>query len=181
MLIVEARNHPGFGIWLTGLPASGKSAITRALVRRLEERGIAFTVLESDVLRKFFSKTPSYSGSERDCFYASLAFIGKVLSDRGINVIFDATANLRSYRDRAREEIARFVEVYVETPLEICMQRDPKGIYRQALAGGARNVPGLQANYEPPRNPEVVIHGVSASPDQAAEKIMAALQDLAIL
>ena len=166
---------------MTGLPASGKSAITKALVRKLEETGIAVTVLESDVLRKFFSSNPSYASTDRDFFYASLAFIGKVLSDHGINVIFDATANLRCYRDRARQEISRFVEVYVDTPLEICMQRDPKGIYRQALAGEAGNVPGVQAVYEPPRDPEVVIHGLGVSPDDAAEQIIKTLRDLAII
>ena len=85
-------------------------------------------------------------------------------------VIFDATANRRDYRDRARREIGRFIEVYVDVPLETCMARDPKGIYRSAAAGQATNVPGLQDPYEPPEAPEVVIQG--ANPESDARRII---------
>jgi adenylylsulfate kinase len=85
-------------------------------------------------------------------FYGSLAFIGRVLIEHGISVIFDATANRRSYRSRAREHISRFVEVFVDCPLEVCASRDPKGIYRMAREGKTSHVPGLQASYEPPEH-----------------------------
>src|SRR5215207_3812667 len=108
-----------FAIWITGLPASGKSAITAALVNLLKESNNRVTVLESDILRTFFTAQPRYDKQEREYFYGSMAFIGKVLTDCGISVIFDATANLRSYRDRARREIRNFIEVYVDTPLAV--------------------------------------------------------------
>ena len=119
-------------------------------------------MLESDALRKMFSTQPRYDEQDREYFYGSLAFIGHVLTEHGISVIFDATANRRSYRDRARHQIPRFIEVFVDCPLEICIQRDPKGIYRKAREGQASEVPGVQAPYEPPESPDVVIRGGSA-------------------
>jgi len=87
-------------------------------------------------------------------------------------VIFDATGNRRSYRTPARERIGRFAEVLVECPLEVCVERDPKGIYRKAMTGGATTVPGLQVEYEPPGNPEVRIHSDREDPESGARKIL---------
>jgi len=133
------------------------------------------TVLESDVLRKVFSERPQYDEQDREYFYGSMAFIGKVLTEHGIAVIFDATANKRSYRERARRQIPRFAEIYIDTPLDVCIQRDPKGIYRRAQAGEAQHVPGLQDEYEPPMNPEIVIHGEKENPEDAATRIVSML------
>jgi adenylylsulfate kinase len=172
---VKNEVHPAFGLWITGLPASGKSTVTAALTTLLHEAGIDFTVLESDRMRSVFSDNPQYDERERELFYGSLAFIGRVLIEHGISVIFDATANRRSYRNRAREQISRFVEVFVDCPLEVCASRDPKGIYRMAREGKASNVPGLQASYEPPENPDIVIHADCEEPNAAALRIMKAL------
>src|SRR5262245_63252336 len=123
MATVARKGHSGFAVWITGLPASGKSVVTAVLVGQLESKGIETAVLESDVLRAFFSERPRYDEQDREYFYGSIAFIGKVLAEHDIAVIFDATANKRSYRERARHEIPRFFEIYVDTPLEVCMQR----------------------------------------------------------
>jgi adenylylsulfate kinase len=164
-----------FGVWLTGLPASGKSTVAAELAQQIQKLGINVTVLESDVLRKMFPTAPRYDEQDREYFYSSLAFIGRVLIDHGISVIFDATANRRSYRDRARQQIERFLEIYVECPLETCIRRDPKGIYRKAREGKATEVPGLQAVYEPPEHPDLVIHGDRDDPADAAQRIVALL------
>ena len=165
-------NETAFAIWLTGPPASGKSTVTSELVRQLQKRGVEMTVLESDVLRKVFSEHPRYDEQDREYFYGSLAFIGQVLTERGIPVLFDATANRRAYRDRARRQIPRFIEVYVECPIEVCVQRDPKGIYRQAREGRAAHVPGIQEAYEPPESPDLVVRGDTDTPEDAAERII---------
>lgn len=163
---------PGFAVWITGLPASGKSTVTKALVALLVKRGINAAVLESDVLRKIFTPKPRYDEEERRIFYASMAYVGSLLTDHGVPVIFDATANRRSYRAAARERIARFLEVYVDSPLSLCMARDPKGIYQQGKEGASASVPGLQADYEPPEYPDVVIHGDRETPEDAARRII---------
>jgi adenylylsulfate kinase len=146
--------------------------VANQLSRQIEDLGIDVTILESDALRKLFSTEPRYDDQDREYFYASLAFIGRVLVDHGISVIFDATANRRQYRDRARHTIPRFIEVFVDCPLEVCMRRDPKGIYRKARAGEASHVPGLQAGYEPPETPELVVRGDRDDPADAARNVV---------
>jgi adenylylsulfate kinase len=149
----------GFAIWLTGLPAAGKSSISRELVKELAQREVSIVVLESDEMRRILTPKPTYTDKERDAFYRSLALIGELITRSGINVIFDATANKRIYREFARGRIERFLEVYVQCPLELCIKRDPKGIYRSASSDGTGTVPGLQTPYESPLNPEVVLQG----------------------
>lgn len=163
-------------MWITGLPASGKSTLTAALRRELAAAGVDAAVLESDELRKVLTPNPRYDEAERDLFYEQMTYIGALLARHGVPVIFDATANLRRYRDRARSRIARFLEVYVDVPLEACMERDPKGIYRQGRNGGNSSVPGLQAAYEPPESPEVVFHGDTESPEAGARRIVECLR-----
>lgn len=147
----------GFAVWITGLPASGKSSITRELMTELDALGVPMVVLESDKMRSILTPEPTYSEKEREQFYRAIILIGELITRSGMNVIFDATANQRVYRDHARSLMRRFVEVYVDCPLEICMKRDPKGIYRRAMSGKATNVPGVQASYEPPLHPEITL------------------------
>ncbi len=166
-----------FAIWLTGLPASGKSAIARALLAALQARGVEPALLESDVLRTQLTPRPRYDEAERDLFYEALACLGAFLAERGVPVIFDATANRRAYRERARQRIGRFAEAFVDCPLEVCRARDPKGLYRRAAAGGASTLPGAQSTYEAPERPEVVVHGDSETPEAAARKIVLLLEE----
>jgi adenylylsulfate kinase len=164
-----------FAIWVTGLPASGKSTIVKALSRELAAHGVNVAVLESDALRTVFTPHPRYDQEERDTFYRQVAYVGTLLTKHGVPVIFDATANRRIYRDHAREQIPRLLEVYVECPLEVCLARDPKGIYRAGREGAATIVPGLQEAYEPPVSPGVVVRGDSEAPEIAAQRIVSKL------
>ncbi len=174
----ECRNRDAFAVWITGLPASGKSTIAAKLVAQLRARGVDVALLESDELRKIFTTRPQYDSQERDMFYRQMVFVGVLLTQHGVSVIFDATANRRTYRDWARQQIPKFVEVYVECPLATCMARDPKGIYRRAREGEAQTVPGLQSAYEAPQNPEVVLQGDQEAPEDAARRIISKLTEL---
>lgn len=165
-----------FAVWLTGLSASGKSAIARELLRLLHERGVEAALLESDALRTQLTPYPRYDEGERDLFYATLAHLGAFLARHGKPVVFDATANRRRYRDQARREIARFAEVFIDTPLEVCAARDPKGLYRAAREGRSATLPGLQAAYEAPEHPELVIRGDAGSPAEGARAIFGLLE-----
>jgi adenylylsulfate kinase len=165
-----------FAVWLTGLPASGKSAIARELQTRLAEAGLAVEVLESDVVRHVMTPLPSYTSEERRLFYRALAFCGSRLVAHGVSVIFDATANLRAYRDLARTMIPHFIEVAVACPLDVCRQRDYKGTYRLGAEGKSTTVPGLQEPYEPPMYAELELDTARLKPGEAAAKLMEALQ-----
>jgi adenylylsulfate kinase len=137
-------------------------------------------LISSDELRTIMTPTPSYSVEERDMVYAALVYLAKLLTQNGINVVIDATGNLRRYRDDARRQIPRFVEVYLECPLEICMEREvkrgktyhaPKQIYSKALGGKAPTVPGVGQPYEPPLESELTLDSIKLSPEQCAYTI----------
>jgi adenylylsulfate kinase len=155
-----------FAVWLTGHSGSGKSAIARELLRLLHQRGVDVSVLESDVMRTQLTPFPRYDEQDRDFFYGFLGKVGVSLVEEGKAVIFDATANRRAYRDAARKRIPRFAEAYVDTPLEVCRARDPKGLYRQ----------GMQIPYEAPLAPELTLRGDLGSPAQSAAALMAFLE-----
>lgn len=164
---------PAFAIWVTGLPASGKSTIVRALRPKLEAAGLTVEVLESDEVRRLLTPEATFSQVERDLFYRALALMGAKLVEHDVTVIFDATAPKRAYRDFARSLIPRFIEVAVECSLEICMQRDYKGTYQRGLRGESTTVPGLQEPYEAPVNPDLVIDTTKVQAGSAADHALA--------
>ena len=155
-----------FAVWLTGHSGSGKSAIARELLRLLHERRVEVAVLESDVMRTQLTPFARYDEPERDFFYRFLGNIGVSLVQEGRAVIFDATANRRAYRDAARQRIARFAEIYIDTPLEVCRARDPKGLYRR----------GMKISYEAPLAAQLTLHGDYGSPAQSAAALLAWLE-----
>lgn len=166
------RHSVAFAIWITGLPASGKSTIVSALKPQLEGLGLTVEVLESDEVRRVITPTPSYSEAERDLFYRALAFTGQKLVAHGVTVVFDATASRRVYRDFAKSVIPRFVEVSVECPLTTCIKRDKKGTYRKGQLGESLTVPGLQSPYEVPTNADLRIDTTTTTSSDAAHQIL---------
>jgi adenylylsulfate kinase len=167
---------PGFALWLTGLPSSGKSILARALGGRLEEAGVVVEVLDSDDLRGVLTPEPTYSADERDWFYATLLFIASLLVRNGVNVIIAATASRRAYREAARAHLPRFGEVFVDCPPRVCRERDPKGLWEKADRGEITSLPGAGAPYEPPLEPEVVANTAELTVDQAVGVIWRWLQ-----
>jgi adenylylsulfate kinase len=162
---------PGFVLWFTGLPASGKTTLAYALQRKLANANIPTFILDSDEMRAILTPQPRYSPSERDWFYGVLGQFAGLLAKSGVNVLIAATANRRHYRDQARQQITRFAEVYVHCDLETCQQRDPKGIYAQAQEGTAVRVPGIGSSYEPPHQPEVVVDTTLLTVDEGATAV----------
>ena len=164
---------PSCAIWITGLPASGKSTIARALKPQLEASGLTVEVLESDQVRRVLTPDATYSQAERALLYRALALMGAKLVAHGVTVIFDATATKRVYRDFARNLIPRFIEVAVECPLEICMQRDYKGTYQRGQRGESSTVPGLQEPYEAPLHPALTVDTTKMLVNEAVQNIVA--------
>ena len=164
---------PSCAIWITGLPASGKSTIARALKPQLEASGLTVEVLESDQVRRVLTPEATYSQAERALLYRALALMGAKLVAHGVTVIFDATATKRVYRDFARNLIPRYIEVAVECPLEICMQRDYKGTYQRGQRGESSTVPGLQEPYEAPLHPALTVDTTKMLVNEAVQNIVA--------
>jgi adenylylsulfate kinase len=177
----EASTGPGWCVWVTGLPGSGKSVVSEALLKLLDQKGIHAQLLSVDALRKVLTPKPSYSLEERDTVYATLIYFAELLTENGVNVVIDATGNLRRFRDDARKRIPKFIEVYLECPMEVCMDREakrgkthlaPRKIYSRGLKGEAPTVPGIGQPYEPPVNPEVKVNTAKCSPQESAREIL---------
>ncbi|MCP8309233.1 MAG: adenylyl-sulfate kinase [archaeon] len=169
----------GWCIWLTGLPGSGKSTVAKALINKLKDNDINAQIISSDELRKVITPEPKYTEEEREIVYGAIRYVAKLLTKNGVNVIIDATGNRRRYREKAREEIKNFMEVYLYCPLEICIKREskrmetfqaPKDIYKRAIEGKS-TVPGMGAPYEEPLNPELIVDTEKLSPDACADRI----------
>jgi len=171
----------GFGIWFTGLPASGKTTLAHALADELAARGLPVQVLDSDALRQVLTPEPSYTEEERAWFYGTMVTIGRLLAQNGINVLLAGTAHRRAYRDRARQAFGRFAEIYVRCSLETCMERDEKGVYAKALAHQASTVPGLQVPYETPQSPEVTVDTELQTVSECTRHIVSRLEELSFL
>jgi len=136
------------------------------------------------MLRKVVTPKPTYSKEERDMVYAAIVFVAELLTQNGVNIIVDATANRRRYRDKARKEIVRFMETYVRCPLELCIKREaergktfyaPKGIYRKALTGKSATVPGIGVPSEEPLHPKITVDSDQLNPSQCTQRILEVL------
>jgi adenylylsulfate kinase len=149
----------GAVVWVTGLPASGKSTLARRLRDRLRDRGVAAAVLDGDAVRAALVPAPGYDPAGRAAFYETLGNLALSLSGEGLVAIVAATAHRRAFRDRVRARAARFVEVLVDVPPAVCAARDPKGLWARARAGDAPELPGGAVAYERPLAPEVVARG----------------------
>ncbi|HXX54352.1 MAG TPA: adenylyl-sulfate kinase, partial [Thermodesulfovibrionales bacterium] len=146
-------------LWITGLPGSGKSTIADEIKRLHPD----FIILRMDTLRKVVTPEPTYSDSEREIVYRCLVYTASVLTDHGHTVLIDATGNMRKWRDLARRTIAGYAEIYLQCPLELCIERErhrsgtreaPREIYQKA---GDWPVPGISVPYEEPPHPELLI------------------------
>jgi len=164
----------GMALWITGLPGSGKSTIADALKASHPD----FVVLRMDDLRKTVTPEPDYSDSEREIVYRSLVYFAKKLTELGHSVIIDATGNMRRWRELARKLIPRYAEIYLKCPIAECMNREqqrqqshgaPKDIYKKGEKGWP--VPGVNAPYEEPLAPDIVIDTGQTTVSDAVELI----------
>jgi adenylyl-sulfate kinase len=168
----------GFTLWFTGLPSSGKSTLARRVEEILLERGLNVEVLDGDEVRETFSKGLGFSKQDRDTNIRRIGFVAKLLSRNGVAAITAAISPYRDTRDEMRKAIGRFVEVYVECPIDVLTERDVKGLYKKALAGEIKNFTGVDDPYEAPLKPEVLIQSNSETVDQSVARIIATLEAL---
>jgi len=169
----------GFTIWFTGLSGAGKSTISAIVERELRERGHKVELLDGDVVRTHLSKGLGFSKEDRDTNIRRIGWVCQVLSRNGVVAIAAAISPYRVIRDEMREHIGRFVEVYMECPIETLAERDVKGLYKQALAGKLNHFTGVSDPYEPPLHPEVTCYSDGReTPEQSASKLIAKLERL---
>jgi adenylyl-sulfate kinase len=165
-------------IWFTGVPASGKSTIATAVEKELKRRGIKVENLDADEIRANLSPDLGYTPEARDINTKRLAFMGKIMARNGVCTLVAAVSSLRAFRDRARDWVDNFVEVWVRCPLEECRSRDPKGLYARADRGEVNDIAGLHQPYEEPLNPELVLETKESTAEECAAKVIAKLEEL---
>ena len=174
-------SNSGFTIWFTGLSGAGKSTLSEVIERRLKARGCEVEVLDGDVVRTHLSKGLGFSREDRDINIKRIAFVCGMLTRHGVICISAAIAPYREAREWAREEIGNFVEVYVKCPLEVCRQRDVKGLYKLVDAGKLKNFTGVDDPYEEPEHPDVVIETDQETIEESVQHIFAKLEELGYL
>ena len=178
----DAAPSAGFTIWLTGMSGAGKTTIAGILERDLRARGRRVEVLDGDVVRTHLTKGLGFSREGRDENVRRVGWVCEILSRNDVVAIAAVISPYREVRDEIRGRIGRFLEVYVEAPLEVLAQRDVKGLYRRAMAGEIENFTGVSDPYEPPLDPEIVCHtDGTETPEQSASRVLARLEELGYL
>jgi len=177
------RHRRGFALWFTGLSGSGKSTIAQAVMPMLMERGRQLTVLDGDVVRTHLSKGLGFSKEDRDTNILRIGYVAGEIARHNGTVICAAISPYRGARNEVRKMIGEesFIEVYVNTPLEVCEQRDIKGLYAKARRGEIKGFTGIDDPYEAPRDPEITLDTVNRSAEQCAEDIIARLVEMGFL
>jgi adenylyl-sulfate kinase len=147
----------GCVVWLTGLPGAGKTTIARALEAQWRAEGTPVEVLDGDEIRATLSPELGFSPQDRELHNRRVIYLAKLLSRNGVIALVSLISPYRVVRNAAREELGRFIEVWVKASVEECIRRDPKGHYKRALNGQNPQMTGVQAPYEPPEHPELVL------------------------
>ncbi|MBD2080262.1 adenylyl-sulfate kinase [Leptolyngbya sp. FACHB-17] len=166
--------HSGLTVWLTGLSGAGKTTISNALAAMLCQQGYQFELLDGDVVRQSLTKGLGFSKADREENIRRIGFVANLLTKHNVIVIVSAISPYRGVREEVRQQIGAdsFVEVYVDASVEVCEQRDVKGLYQKVRAGEIKNFTGIDDPYEPPINPDVVCHTEQETIQESTLKIM---------
>ncbi len=173
--------NTGFTIWFTGLSGSGKSTLSEVIEQHMKALGRNVEVLDGDIVRTHLSKGLGFSREDRDTNIKRIGFVCNLLTRNGVICISAAIAPYRDARDWARKEIGNFVEVYVRCPIDVCRQRDVKGLYKLVDEGKIKNFTGVDDPYEEPLHPELIVETDKETVDESVARIFAKLTQLGYL
>ena len=178
-------HHPepkGFTVWFTGLSGAGKSTIAEMLYHEFQARQMRTEILDGDVVRQNLSKGLGFSKEDRDTNILRIGFVAELLTRNGVATICCPISPYRETRGQVRAMISEFVEVYVHATLdELSQHRDPKGLYKKALAGEIKGFTGVDDPYEVPEHPELVLDTMVESPQESLQRTLVRLQELGYL
>jgi len=172
----------GFTVWFTGLSGSGKSTIAEMLFHEFQARGLKTEILDGDVVRQNLSKGLGFSKEDRDTNILRIGFVAELLTRNGVATICCPISPYKETRDQVRAVIGDFVEIYVHATIEeLSKNRDPKGLYKKALAGEIKGFTGVDDPYEAPEDPELVLDTMIESPEQSLQRTLTRLKELGYL
>lgn len=170
-----------FVIWLTGPSGAGKTTLARALEKKLKEMGLKVEVLDGDEIRRKLYPDIGFSKEAREMHNRVVIHMAKLLSRNGVVTVVSLISPYKAVREKAREEIGKFIEVYLKCPLEIRMKRDPKGLYSKAMRGEIKGLTGYDGIYEEPENPELILETHKMSVEEEVEAILNKAKELGYL
>jgi adenylyl-sulfate kinase len=173
--------HEGFTLWMTGLSGAGKTTIAMALEPVLHARGIRFERLDGDTVREGLTRDLGFSKEDRDKNIERVTFVAKLLTRNGVGVVASFISPYREARAKVRAETTNFIEVFVNAPLQVCADRDVKGMYAKAFAGEIKNFTGVSDPYEAPENPEITVYTDKETLDESVAKIVAYLENAGLI
>jgi len=173
--------HKGCTVWFTGLSGAGKSTVSTLLHRRLCAAGAKVELLDGDVVRTHLSKGLGFSREDRDENIRRIGFVCELLSRNGVIAIAAAISPYREIRQSVRARIPNFVEVFMECPMDVLIERDVKGLYKRALAGEIEHFTGVSDPYEPPESPELILDSSRESPEQSVDRLWQTLKRLELI
>ncbi|KAA0002760.1 MAG: adenylyl-sulfate kinase [Thermoplasmata archaeon] len=168
----------GVTVWFTGLPCSGKTVVADGVAERLRKKGYKVERLDGDIVRQSLTSDLGFSKEDRDENIKRVTFVAKLLTRNGVIVLTSFVSPYRERRKKTREEIGNFIEVYVKCPVEECIKRDVKGMYKKALNGEIKNFTGVDDPYEEPENPELVLETDKESVEESVQKVLDKLKEL---
>jgi len=171
----------GVTLWFTGLPCSGKSTISEIIRDELKKRGHRVELLDGDEVRTHLTKGLGFSKEGRDENIRRIGYVCHLLTRNGVIAIAAAISPYRAIRDEVRKMVGSFVEIYADCPLEVCIRRDVKGMYKKALAGEMKEFTGISDPYEAPLHPEVVLHTDQETAEASAARLLGRLQEMGYL
>jgi adenylylsulfate kinase len=172
-----AGKKDGLTVWFTGLSGAGKTTICNAVHSALIERGYRAEILDGDLIRKHLSRDLGFSKEDRDENIRRIGFIADLLTRNGIIVLVAVISPYRAVRDEVHKRIGRFLEVFVDAPLAVCEERDPKGLYRKARRGELRGFTGIDDPYEVPLAPDVRCQTDQENPMDSSQKVISAIAE----
>ncbi len=168
-------------IWLTGIPGSGKTTLALELQKFYEQNDLPIEILDGDEIRKTLSKDLGFSPEDRKEHNRRVIFVAQILAKNGVTTIVPLISPYRETRAFARKEIPNFVEIWIKASVDECIKRDPKGLYKKAIAGEIKNLTGLQAPYEEPENAELIIDTEAQTVEESIKQIISKLKKLEYL
>ncbi|NLF63199.1 MAG: adenylyl-sulfate kinase [Chloroflexi bacterium] len=170
------NEQEGFVVWMTGLSGAGKTTIAHVLVDELKARGLKVERLDGDVVRQSLTRDLGFSKEDRDKNIERVTFVAKLLSRNGVACICSFISPYQAVRDQVRAETTNFIEVFVDAPLDVVVQRDVKGMYKKAIAGEIENFTGISDPFEPPVNPDIHVHTDRETVQESADIILKYLE-----
>ncbi len=172
------KDQRGFTAWFTGLPCSGKTTIADGVAEVLRGRGLKVELLDGDIVRKGLTSDLGFSKEDRDENIKRVTYVSKLLTRNGVAVLATFVSPYRERRAKTREEIGDFVEIYTRCPVEICIERDEKGMYKKAIAGEIKDFTGIDDPYEEPEDPELILDTDKMGVEECVQKVLDKLEEL---